>query len=103
MIKGKRHMKMLSMGLAVCMAASAALPAKMTAVKAEAIKEVTNWNAIQEVVSRYYGEWEQPSYSGLSNGQMPDTALLGNGDIGVASGGNSKEKKFYVSKGDFWA
>ncbi len=103
MKKGKTYVKMLSMGLAVCMAASAALPAKMTAVNAEDVNEDTSWNAIQDVVSRYYGEWNQPTYSGLSNGQMPDTALLGNGDMGVASGGSSKEKKFYVSKGDFWA
>ena len=101
MKKGKTYVKMLSMGLAVCMAASAALPAKMTAVNAEDVNEDTSWNAIQDVVSRYYGEWNQPTYSGLSNGQMPDTALLGNGDMGVASGGSSKEKKFYGSKGDF--
>lgn len=103
MVKRKRCVKVLSMGLAVCMAASTALSAKMTTVKAEDVKEDAGWNAIQEVVSRYYGEWNQPSYSGLSNGQMPDTALLGNGDVGVASGGSSQEKKFYVSKGDFWS
>ena len=102
MKKSKRHVKMLSMGLAVCMTASAALSAKVATVKAEDIQEDTGWNDIQDVISRYYGEWNDTNYSGLSNQQMPNTALLGNGDVGVSSAGNSKEKKFYVSKGDFW-
>ena len=90
------------MGLAVCMTASAALSAKVATVKAEDIQEDTGWNDIQDVISRYYGEWNDTNYSGLSNQQMPNTALLGNGDVGVSSAGNSKEKKYYLSKGDFW-
>ena len=33
---------------------------------------------------------------------MPNTALLGNGDIGVTSGGGDGFKTFYISKGNFW-
>ncbi|BFT75496.1 discoidin domain-containing protein [Paenibacillus sp. P36] len=34
---------------------------------------------------------------------MPNTAILGNGDVGVTSYGDSKTKEFLVSKGDFWS
>ena len=61
-----------------------------------------NWEEVQSIVSRYYGEWKNTSYNGAISDQLPDTALLGNGDVGVTSGGNDTEKTFYVSKGDFW-
>lgn len=62
----------------------------------------SEWNEIQPIVSRYYGEWNDTTYPGQISSYTPDTALLGNGDIGVNSGGDSKTKTFYISKGDFW-
>ncbi|GHT46617.1 hypothetical protein FACS189440_05020 [Bacteroidia bacterium] len=58
---------------------------------------------LQELISKYYGEWNNSDYPGLAgNNRIPNTALLGNGDIGVVSGGDKKSKTFYISKGDFW-
>lgn len=61
------------------------------------------WNKLQNMISKYYGQWDDTSYDGLFVSTMPKTALLGNGDVGVASGGDAKSKTFYISKGDFWA
>ncbi|MEE0199501.1 MAG: discoidin domain-containing protein [Muricomes sp.] len=62
----------------------------------------SEWNNIQSVVSRYYGEWNNTSYNGAITDGMPNTALLGNGDVGVTSAGNELSKSFYISKSDFW-
>jgi len=35
-------------------------------------------------------------------GKLPDGAILGNGDVGIAFGGNAAAQNFYISKGDFW-
>lgn len=61
-----------------------------------------NWNDVQAIVSRYTSEWDEPTYEGLMTDRVPHTALLGNGDVGVASGGDEYSKNFYISKGDFW-
>jgi len=47
-------------------------------------------------------EWTVPDYEGLVSRRIPHTALLGNGDVGVTSGGNEFHKEFWFSKGDFW-
>lgn len=60
------------------------------------------WNEVKSIVSRYYGEWEDMSYEGAITTMLPKTALLGNGDVGITSYGNNKEKIFLISKGDFW-
>ncbi|WP_195421189.1 hypothetical protein [Faecalicatena contorta] len=57
----------------------------------------SEWNEIQSIVSRYYGEWNDTTYPGQISSYTPDTALLGNGDIGVNSGGDSKTKTFYIT------
>ncbi|TVY01437.1 discoidin domain-containing protein [Cohnella terricola] len=62
-----------------------------------------DWGKLQATISKYYGEWTDTSYKGLFVSTMPKTALLGNGDIGVTSGGDAESKTFYISKGDFWA
>ncbi|MGW7681679.1 glycosyl hydrolase family 95 catalytic domain-containing protein [Kribbella sp. NPDC054772] len=48
------------------------------------------------------GEWRDEAYLGAVSHAMPDTALLGNGDVGVTSGGKAGVKAFSLSKGDFW-
>jgi len=58
---------------------------------------------IRTLISGYYGEWKDFSYPGAITNRVPNTALMGNGDVGVVSGGNKDTKTFYVSKGDFWA
>ncbi len=48
------------------------------------------------------GRWTDESYAGSVTKGMPDTALLGNGDVGVTSSGSAGVKTFLMSKGDFW-
>lgn len=98
--------------MAVCMIGGTVLPgvAPMNVQAEDSETEDTGaadsgaaeWNEIQSIVSRYYGEWKDTTYSGLFTDKMPNTALLGNGDVGVVSGGNDESKTFYVSKSDFW-
>ncbi len=66
------------------------------------IQAQVNFSEVEEIISSYYGEWNNADYPGLINTRIPNTALMGNGDIGVASGGNENTKTFYISKGDFW-
>lgn len=56
------------------------------------------WSRQQEVLSGYASEWTKPTYEGLITDRVPHTALLGNGDVGVASGGDEVSKNFYISK-----
>ena len=60
------------------------------------------WEDVKRILSRYYGEWTKPDYPGAVNDRIPNTAILGNGDIGIPSDGSSTEKVFNISKGDFW-
>ncbi|MCL2487961.1 MAG: discoidin domain-containing protein [Oscillospiraceae bacterium] len=60
------------------------------------------WDEVKALVGQYIGEWRNTNYTGLFKDQIPETAVLGNGDVGVASGGNGTEKTFHISKGDFW-
>ncbi len=60
------------------------------------------WSEIQEIISQYYGEWTDTSYPGAVNNRIPNTALLGNGDVGISSAGSDLQKVFNISKGDFW-
>lgn len=60
------------------------------------------WSDMQALLSNYTAEWTEPTYEGLITNRVPHTALLGNGDVGVASGGDAYSKNFYISKSDFW-
>ncbi|WP_405150009.1 discoidin domain-containing protein [Sphaerisporangium sp. NBC_01403] len=60
------------------------------------------WTQVQQIVGAIKGRWTTQAYSNSVSRTMPDTALLGNGDVGVTSGGGDGYKTFYVSKGNFW-
>ncbi len=60
------------------------------------------WEKLQGILSRCCGEWTSPTYPGAVNSRIPNTALLGNGNIGVSSDGSDSRKSFHISKGDFW-
>ncbi|MDR2907826.1 MAG: discoidin domain-containing protein, partial [Bacteroidales bacterium] len=66
------------------------------------IQSQVNFSEVEEIISRYYGEWNDSNYPGLITSRVPNTALTGNGDVGVVSGGDMDTKTFYISKGDFW-
>ncbi|MEV4509926.1 discoidin domain-containing protein [Dactylosporangium sp. NPDC049525] len=61
------------------------------------------WTDVQNLIGPIRGVWTTQDYPGAVSRLMPDTALLGNGDIGVTSGGGAGYKTFSVSKGNFWA
>lgn len=60
------------------------------------------WGPLKSVLSGIKGQWTNQDYAGAVSNIMPQTALLGNGDVGVTSGGSTGVKTFYVSKGNFW-
>jgi len=60
------------------------------------------WEELREILSRYCGKWTSPNYPGAVNPRIPNTALLGNGNVGVSSAGSEHVKSFHISKGDFW-
>ena len=60
------------------------------------------WEELQEILSHYTGEWTSPDYPGAVNSRIPNTALLGNGNVGISSDGSEHLKSFHLSKGDFW-
>ena len=41
-------------------------------------------------------------YKEAVSNKMAQTALLGNGDLGIVSSGNLYEKTYLICKGDFW-
>ena len=59
------------------------------------------WAELSAILSRYCGEWITPEYPGAINPRIPNTALLGNGNIGISSDGSETKKIFRISKGDF--
>lgn len=60
------------------------------------------WEDVRRILSRYYGEWTTPDLPGAVNDRIPNTAILGNGDVGVSSDGSVAVKTFNISKSDFW-
>ncbi|TDV57858.1 discoidin domain-containing protein [Actinophytocola oryzae] len=60
------------------------------------------WSDLQGKLAGITGTWTTQDYANSVTTGMPDTALLGNGDVGVISGGGTGFKTFYLSKGDFW-
>ena len=101
MKKRKVTKKLTASMIAVCMSLGSLTVAPMLKVQA-ADQSDSEWEEIQEIVGRYYGEWTDTSYSGAVTDGMPNTALLGNGDVGITSAGDESSKTFYVSKSDFW-
>ncbi|HEX2550929.1 MAG TPA: discoidin domain-containing protein, partial [Nocardioidaceae bacterium] len=80
---------------------AAALPAAATPAAATPALDA-EWAQLSAKFSGIYGEWTTETYENAINSTMPNTALLGNGDVGVSSAGSSGVKTFIVSKGDFW-
>lgn len=64
--------------------------------------ETSGWDWLKDTLSACGGTWYMPDYAGAVSETMPETALLGNGDVGVVSYGNESEKTYLISKGDFW-
>jgi alpha-L-fucosidase 2 len=95
----------LSTALSAAVVASlvSVVPVGATAAQAATPSEAQQWADVQALVGPVRGRWTNQAYSGAVSRSMPNTALLGNGDVGVVSGGSDGVKTFYVSKGNFWA
>lgn len=79
------------------------LPTEMVAVTpVQSETTQAEWEEVRSIISQYYGEWNEPDTEGVLNTRIPNTALLGNGDVGLASSGNDSIKQFLISKSDFW-
>ena len=101
MRKRKTAARLTASALAACMVAGSLFTGTAPKIQAADMTD-DNWAEIQSIISDYYGEWTDTSYPGAVSSYTPDTALLGNGDIGLSSGGDAQTKTFYISKGDFW-
>lgn len=64
--------------------------------------DAAEWEELQKILERYEGEWTSPDYPGAVTPRIPNTALLGNGDVGISSDGSKTRKSYRISKGDFW-
>ncbi|MCL2488480.1 MAG: discoidin domain-containing protein, partial [Oscillospiraceae bacterium] len=80
----------------------ATVPAAAEDFSAEDTADPAEWEKVSGLVGQYYGEWRNTNYAGLFSERIPQTALLGNGDVGVSSGGDATKKTFHISKSDFW-
>jgi len=66
------------------------------------LPEDQRWARLRAKLSGITGEWTDQTYPGAISTTMPNTALLGNGDVGVTSAGGVGVKTFFISKGNFW-
>jgi hypothetical protein len=89
-------------------AATAALIAGLLSVTSAAPagaatpSDAQQWTDVQALVDPINGVWTDQNYSGQLSDTLPDTALIGNGDVGVSSGGGTGFKTFNFGKNDFW-
>lgn len=100
----KALQKALSLLLAVVMLASL-LPAAFAADAQEAVPADAQWERIQSLISEFADKntWKTAQYTGAVRQQLPLTALLGNGDIGVTSNGAAHCKSYHLSSTAFWS
>ena len=57
----------------------------------------------EQIVSACSGVWNSWNPQDSFSNDLPRTALLGNGDVGIVSGGSGMEKTYLISKSDFWS
>lgn len=101
---GNQKLRRVLSGLCTAALMAAALPLGSVLAEEGTTMQTANlgWDEIQSILSQYTAEWTEPTYEGLITDRVPHTALLGNGDVGIASGGDAYSKNFYISKSDFW-
>ena len=60
------------------------------------------WISLKEKLGKYDANWTDGNLKNAVSQRMIETALMGNGDVGVNSAGSEKEKSYLISKQDFW-
>lgn len=78
------------------------LPVTAWANEGAAGEKEVQWAEMQERLANYTPTWNDTNYDVDESQRMIETALMGNGDVGVSSSGNSNEKTYLISKQDFW-
>jgi hypothetical protein len=100
----RRRSRTLALLVAVAtLAGASTLTVSATAAAGVPATASDEWTALQAKLAGITGTWTDQSYVNALTTGMPDTALLGNGDVGVVSGGGTGYKSFSITKGDFWA
>jgi hypothetical protein len=90
----------VALALAAVLAAGAGVIVAPAAAASAAPDD--EWGDLSSKLGGIYGEWTTEAYENAINSTMPNTAILGNGDVGVSSAGTQGVKTFIISKGDFW-
>lgn len=78
------------------------MPINVSANEINSTSDDVQWEMLRETLMNYTPAWNDTTYKGAVSQRMVETALMGNGDVGVNSDGNSKEKSYLISKQDFW-
>ncbi|MFJ1598833.1 discoidin domain-containing protein [Streptomyces sp. NPDC088261] len=99
-IRALRRIRGYAVVAALAVAAPLVVPG--TAVAAGPPTAAQQWDTLKAKLTGIKGVWTDQSYAGAVSNTMPNTALLGNADVGVTSAGSTGVKTFLVSKGDFW-
>lgn len=97
--------KLMARGLSALLITSVFLnmmPVNVSANERASMNSDAQWDSLQETLKKYTPTWNDSAYKGAVAQRMVETALMGNGDVGVNSYGNSKEKTYLISKQDFW-
>lgn len=97
--------KLMAKGLSALLITSVFLnmmPVSVSAKEGGSLDSDTQWEALRETLKNYTPTWNDATYKGDVAQRMVETALMGNGDVGVNSSGDSKEKSYLISKQDFW-
>lgn len=97
--------KLMAKGLSALLITSVFLnmmPVSVSAKEGGSMDSDTQWEALRGTLKNYTPTWNDATYKGDVAQRMVETALMGNGDVGVNSSGNSKEKSYLISKQDFW-
>ena len=97
--------KLMAKGLSALLITSVFLnmmPVSVSANEGGSVNSDAQWESLRETLKNYTPTWNDATYKGAVAQRMVETALMGNGDVGVNSSGNSKEKSYLISKQDFW-
>lgn len=76
-----------------------------TSYQVAVYSEDMNWEKMSAILDAYGGEWLSAAecYDNSVMTGMPESPLLGNGDVGAVSSGDSASKSWLFSKNDFWS
>lgn len=104
-MKQKRMKRFLAGVVAASMVVASG---SLLSVRAEELGEAhadIQWEEISKIINSFSdtARWTSPDYGEVYSDHLPDSALLGNGNTGITSGGTKTEKMYLISDGGFWS